>query len=380
MTWQSALKWGVFTVLVVIAATLFWWPSRPAKIELLPFTDSPPAWDGSFPHLIHSHDSRSSLPKLKTEVSLVQPTTRHDSPVDEFDVDLHSGRFVLRQTDLFVQDVMPVALTRTYITWDNHVRAFGVGGNHPYDICPTGTRFPYTYMDLNLEDGYQVHMPRASKGTGYADAAFRHSTTSSEFYGVITAWNGDGWSLTFRDGRKFLFPEAYYSKSFAQGAATEMDDSQGHRIQLRRDKVRNLKEIVSPGGHTIRLQYDAADRIVEAEDDAGHVRKYSYDAGGHLETVSDGTQTLYQFEYQRLVNDAGYEPWLLTAIVDGKKNLLLRNRYWRGRVSEQALTDGKTYHFEYDLLDGDSVRTTLTLPSGDKKIFFFRDGHLSKQE
>ena len=380
MTWQSALKWGVFTVLVVIAATLFWRPSRPAKIELLPFTDSPPAWDGSFPYLIHSHDSRSSLPKLKTEVSLVQPTTRHDSPVDEFDVDLHSGRFVLRQTDLFVQDVMPVALTRTYITWDNHVRAFGVGGNHPYDICPTGTRFPYTYMDLNLEDGYQVHMPRASKGTGYADAAFRHSTTSSEFYGVITAWNGDGWSLTFRDGRKFLFPEAYYSKSFAQGAATEMDDSQGHRIQLRRDKVRNLKEIVSPGGHTIRLQYDAADRIVEAEDDAGHVRKYSYDAGGHLETVSDGTQTLYQFEYQRLVNDAGYEPWLLTAIVDGKKKLLLRNSYWRGRVSEQALTDGKTYHFEYDLLDGDSVRTTLTLPSGDKKIFFFRDGHLSKQE
>ena len=182
-----------------------------------------------------------------------------------------------------------------------------------------GRDFRTRTMDLNLEDGYQVHMPRASKGTGYADAAFRHSTTSSEFYGVITAWNGDGWSLTFRDGRKFLFPEAYYSKSFAQGAATEMDDSQGHRIQLRRDKVRNLKEIVSPGGHTIRLQYDAADRIVEAEDDAGHVRKYSYDAGGHLETVSDGTQTLYQFEYQRLVNDAGYEPWLLTAIVDERR-------------------------------------------------------------
>jgi hypothetical protein len=34
--------------------------------------------------------------------------------VNEFQIDLHSGLFVLRQTDLFVPDLMPLVLTRTY--------------------------------------------------------------------------------------------------------------------------------------------------------------------------------------------------------------------------------------------------------------------------
>src|SRR5215472_13153768 len=104
---------------------------------------------------------------------MVAPTVRHDNPVNEFEVDLHTGRFILRQTDLFVADAMPLSLTRTYITWDYHSRAFGVAGNHPYDVCPTGSRFPYTYSDLNLEDGQQIYFPRISKGTGYADDVSR---------------------------------------------------------------------------------------------------------------------------------------------------------------------------------------------------------------
>ena len=93
--------------------------------------------------------------------------------------------FVLRQTDLFVSDSAPLSLARTYRVGDFYSRAFGVGTNHPYDICPTGTRFPYTYMDLNLEDGRQIHFRRISQGTGYADAVFEHDETSSEFYGAF---------------------------------------------------------------------------------------------------------------------------------------------------------------------------------------------------
>jgi YD repeat-containing protein len=143
-------------------------------------------------------------------------------------------------------------------------------------------------MDLTLEDWSQVHMPRISKGVGYADAVFRHAQTSSEFFGAQIAWNGNGWTLRFRDGSKFYFPEAYYSKNYAQGAATEMVDAQGHRIQLKRSRVGNLEELISPSGHRITFKYDVADRIVEADEDAGYTRKYSYDHGGHLDTVFDG--------------------------------------------------------------------------------------------
>jgi YD repeat-containing protein len=375
-------KWALALALLACSVFLLLWrpAPRPVKVELLPFTDSPPAWDGSYPYVVISPISGSGPVKFKTSISLIQPTARHDSPVNDFLVDLHSGRFVVRQTDLFVPDVMPLSLTRTYIVWDYHSRAFGVGGNHPYDICPTGTRNPYTYMDLNLEGDRWVHLRRISKGTGYADAVFRHEETSSEFYGAQVAWNGNGWTLDFRDGRTFLFPEAYAATNGAQGAPTEMANADGHRIQLKRNKVRNLEELLSPGGHTITFKYDSADRIAEADDDAGHIRKYSYDRGGHLDTVSDGTRMLYRFEYQRLMNEAGYDPWLLTAILDGDWNVLLRNKFLWGRVSEQKLADGEVYRYEYRLQGRDVLQTTVTLPSGEKKVFAFREGILVEQK
>lgn len=373
-----AWKWGVFLVLIALSAVLFFAPRPVVKVELLPFTNTLPVWDGSDPYVVISPVGDSERLKFESSIAMIQPTVRHDSPVNDFLVNLRTGRFVLRQTDLFIPDVMPLSLTRTYVSWDYHNRAFGVGGNHPYDICPTGTRNPYTYMDLDLEGDRWLRLRRISKGTGYADAVFRHEETSSEFYGAQVAWNGDGWTLTFRDGRKIYFPEAYLAKNYAQGAATEMRDAAGHRIQLNRSKVRNLEELISPGGHTITFKYDRADRIVEADDDAGHVRKYFYDRGGHLETVTDGEHVLYRFEYAPLMREAGYDPWLLTRILDGDWNVLLRNLYVWGRVSEQDLADGEVFRYEYQLAGRDVLQSTVTLPSGEKRVFSFRDGILAE--
>ncbi len=345
----------------------------------MPFSNTPPAWDGSQAWLIISPVAGSTPPKFKAEIAMVKPSVRHESPVNEFVVNLRNGNFKLLQTDLFVPDIIPLCLTRTYFAWNAGRRAFGVGMNHPYDICPTGTRFPYTYMDLNLEDGNVIYLPRISKGTGYADVVFRHSRSSSEFFGAQIAWNGNGWTMKFRDGRKIYFPEAYYAKNFAQGAPTEMVDAEGRRIQLKRDAARNLKELISPSGHKIQFKYDLADRIAEAWDDAGDVRKYSYDQTGHLHTVSDGTQLLYRFEYERLMGGDN-DPYLLTAVLDGNWNVLVRNKFLNGRVSEQTLADGEVYRYGYQFNGAEVIRTTVTLPSGEKKVFFFHDGILTDQK
>jgi YD repeat-containing protein len=381
--WHPPLwKWALVLGLLGCAEFLFLWkrPAPRVKVELLPFTDSPPAWDGSQPWLVISPIAGDSPIRFKASIEMVKPTVRHNVPVNEFVVNLRNGNFKLLQTDLFVTDVMPLALTRTYFAWNPYSRAFGVGTNHPYDICPTGTRFPYTYQVLNLEDGYEVYMPRVSKGTGFADAVFRHDRSSSEFYGATTAWNGNGWTMTFHDGRKIYFPEAYYAKNFAQGAATEMVDAEGHRIQLKRSKVRNLEELISPSGHTITFKYDASNRIVEARDDAGHLRSYSYGDDGHVNTVRDGSHVLYRFEYQRLMSGGENDPWLLTAVLDGDWSVLVRNKFSNGRVTEQALADGEVYRYQYRLNGREVLETTVTLPSGEKKVFVFRDGRLVEQK
>jgi hypothetical protein len=145
---RSGWKWAVAVILVCLAAALWWWPSPPVKVELLPFSNTPPAWDGSQPWLIISPIAGSAPVKFKTEISMVKPTLRHETPVNEFVVNLRNGNLKLLQTDLFVPDIMPLSLTRTYFAWNPHSQAFGVGANHPYDICPTAVKstFPRPTM------------------------------------------------------------------------------------------------------------------------------------------------------------------------------------------------------------------------------------------
>ncbi len=349
--WHPPLwKWLAFLLLVVISVLLFRYKPAPktVKVELLALNYPTPTWDGSYPSVVIPLAPDSGRVNSQSSILLIKPTVRHDLPVNQAEVALDSGMFKLRQTDIFVSDVMPLVLTRTYRVWDTHSRALGVGANHPYDICPTGTRNPYTYMDLNLEDGRAIHFDRISKGTGYADAVFGHYATLSEFYRAQVAWNGEGWTLDFRDGRRFLFPEAYYAKNYAQGAPIEMRDARGNRIQLKRDKVRNLQALISPSGHKIMFKYDGSDRIIEAGDDAGDVRRYSYDPSGHVETVGDGSKLLYRFEYDPFLHERGYDPYLMTTIMDGDGRVLLRNLYKdNSRVSEQRLANGDVYRYDY---------------------------------
>ena len=181
----------------------------------------------------------------------------------------------------------------------------------PLRYLPNRHSVPLHLHGSKLGSDRQIHFRRISKGTDYANAVFGHDETASEFYGAEIAWNGDGWTLDFRDGRQFLFPEAYHAKNYAQGAVFEMRDANGHRLTLKRDNQRKLEQVVSPSGRTITFKYDGADRINSAVDDLGNVRKYSYDAAGHLETVAVASHVLYHFDYAALLHFPGHDPYLV---------------------------------------------------------------------
>ena len=323
-----------------------------------------PTWDGGYP-CVYAVAGTESAPEIGNCTTPVPMSLASKEIVDRFETDLRRGSFVLRQTDLVVSEAgFQLPLTRTYTSQDwvpqNKNHAFGLNANHPYDIAPLGTRNPYTEQYLVLENGDFLYFPRVSAGSGYSDAIYRHSETGSSFYKATQQWIGNGWLTKLQDGSTILFPESYSARNLAQGAATEMTDAAGNKIELVRDSKRNLREIRSPKGGSIKLSYDGDDRIVRAEDDQGRWTTYTYSAKGFLTDVvhSTGNSRYYY-----------YENGLLTWARDEKGRMLIHNSYDSDWIVDQTFANGQTIHYSYDLSKNKrySERVRVTLPDGSVK-------------
>jgi YD repeat-containing protein len=316
-----------------------------------------PRFDGQFPCVFASVTNGGVVPQVG---NCAMPTVYGD-PVDRFETDLRYGNFVLRETDLFLDDGFKVPLTRSYCSneWvdQNPVHAFGRNSNHPFDIAPIGTRNPYTYQMIVLEDADFLYFDRISKGTGYADSVFQYTETSTRFYKATSRWDGHGWTMRLSDGSEILFPESYNAKNLAQGAPYEMRDARGNRLELHRDSQRNLQEIKTPHGHWIRFSYDDSSRIKRAEDDAGHWAQYEYNADGMLESaiLSSGRERHYE-----------YDGVLMTQIKDENGHVLIRNWYRQRFLQKQQFGNGGVYSYNYDWPQDEYFprKVGVTLPDG----------------
>jgi YD repeat-containing protein len=319
-----------------------------------------PRFDGDFPCVFASVNAGNVVPQFGKCAMPTEPA----GAIDRFEVDLRYGNFVMRQSDLYVNDVFEVPLTRSYRSHDwvsaNPVHAFGRNTNHPFDIAPIGTRNPYTYQMIVLEDGDFLYFDRISKGLSYADSVFQHTETSTRFYKATQRWNGSGWTTRLADGSEIRFPESYNAKNLAQGAPTEMRDAQGNRLELRRDPQRNLQEIRTPHGHGIKFSYDDLSRIKQAQDDAGHWTRYEYNSDGMLTSAifSSGRERHYDYDGTRM-----------TRIADENGRVLLRNWYWSGLVIRQEFANGAVYVYAYDWASDRYCpdRVVVTLPDSTKR-------------
>jgi len=301
---------------------------------------------------------------LTASIRQCSPTLHNDDNVEEYEVDLRSGLFLMRKTDLFVSDTMPLALTRGYHLWDRESRAFGIGGNHAFDIFPFGDRFPYTYMELDLCDGRLVHYSRISEGTSYKDDVKEHrGMPATVFEKSQIRWNVDHWHMTFQDGTVYRFPEAYYAKRGVDGALIGMRNPNGEEIKFVRDGRHNLKSLTSPHGRQIQFTYDAGDRVIQAADDEGHVIGYSYDPYGKLTEVREDGRLLWRYLYTY---------GRMTAVEDSDGKEILVIQYRGGRTSRIIQQWAGTYYFEYaETPERHVSETTVTDPSGKKTVLTF---------
>jgi hypothetical protein len=373
---KKLMLWGLVLEIALLGVFIRWsGRSRGAAVrsdaaatvlpEDIAAATLPPRMDGTHPCVYASISDGSMV----TALGRCATPTEHTGSVDRFEADLRYGAFVLRQSDLRLNDVFDAPLTRSYSTNDwipaNKVQAFGMFSNHPYDISPVGTRRPYTYMMLVLEDGDYLYFKRISKGAGFADAVYMHTETSTRYYKAIIRWNGDGWTLRLADGEEMPFPEAYNAKSQAQGAAYEVRNAAGDVLTLRRGAARNLQEIQTPHNHWIRFQYDDESRITRAKDDAGNWVQYGY-SGGMLISVSNSSGAGRQYQY---------EGQLMTAVLDERGRTLVRNEYKSGKLIGQVFGNGDLYRYDYTW-DPDKTypdRIKVTLPDHRERVIAVED-------
>jgi YD repeat-containing protein len=285
--------------------------------------------------------------------------------VDRFDLDLRTGKFVLRQTDLLLTDgALQVPLTRTYTSqlWTSRDNAFGGNSTHDFDIAPVGRRNPYSFLHIVLPDGDFLYCPRISRGTGYADAVYRHSETASRFYKAVTRWDGTGWVTRLDDGSRLHFPEAYEARTMAQGAPTEMTDARGNTLRLIRGPLGILQEIRTPSGRSIRLEHDGGGRVVRAADDEGRSVDYRYSPAGLLSEVRYPGGRARHYTY------AGD---LLITVRDEAGQVLIHNEYEGPRVVRQDYSNGASHAMRYTMADSDEYATeaTVVLPGGATRSF-----------
>ncbi|MEU6426623.1 RHS repeat-associated core domain-containing protein [Microbispora sp. NPDC046973] len=281
-------------------------------------------------------------------------------------VELSSGLMSDTRTDLAVDDVMPIDVTRVMWQGDVESREFGIGTTSRYGMI-LHSEHQYTEVDLYIPGGGKVHYVRTSPGVSFTDAVFEARGTTGEFQGSKVWFKGNGswvgdWRLTLRDGTEYVFPQ--YSRLSA------VRDRYGNEIRLTRaaNPTEDLTQITSPSGKWIKLSYDAQHRVVQARDNIGRTVGYTYNAAGRLEAVTDPAGKVTRYTY----DSSGR----LATARDGRGITYLTNEYdTAGRVLRQTLTDGQVYDFAYTTdANGQITETRVTEPGGRVRRVTFVDG------
>jgi RHS repeat-associated protein len=283
-------------------------------------------------------------------------------------VDLASGFYVQEQTDLYVDDALPIDVMRTYRPGDYNRRAFGIGMSLSYSSVLYSAN-QYQVVDLIQPDGGLVHYTRIINPANPTDNDWvtAHFITNSPgpFYQSRIDWNGDGWNLIRTDGMLYVFGE--------NAPLQNIQDRFGNKITFTRsDGIRgNITQVSSSNGRFIRFSYDSNNCITQAVDNIGRTMSYTYDSSSRLTTVTDpnGGVTTYTWDSSNRVQ----------SIQDARGVTTITNTYdANDRITNQGLPGGVAFQFAYTLNgNGNVTKTTVTDPRGYVREMTFNNAGYS---
>jgi len=255
-------------------------------------------------------------------------------------VDLATGMFTYRRTDLAINDVLPIGISRTYLPSDPNVRPFGVGMNFSYNMAlyqPNASE-----IDLELADGTLVPFKQQAAGVfvcASVPGAWQQATLAQYVNPNYTHKNQ--YKVTMHDGSSMLFD------GDPPNPLLELRDANGNAIKFTYTN-HQISRVTSPNGRTIDLTY-TGNLITQIKDNAGRTVVYQYDAAGtRLTKVFDADQTILPLA-QQVPMAYGYDAnGRLYTVTDKRGKTLLTNQYYPdGRIQTQTLGDGTSWGYTY---------------------------------
>jgi RHS repeat-associated protein len=282
-------------------------------------------------------------------------------------VDLASGFWVEAKVDLYLNDVLPIVLTRTYRQGDPNVQDFGVGMTLNYELYLWSANL-YQDADLITPAGGRIHYVRVTPGNGPVEAIYTTSNAPGPYFNSKIFWNGNGWTLLRPDGMSYVF---------SPNAGIEyMQDRYGNRISFTRSGgiATPITAISSSNGRSINLTYTNG-VVTSATDNIGRTVSYTYDTSRRMQTVTDPDGGITTYTWDTTNNR-------ITAVQRPRQNpngpAAVTNSYdSNGRVQTQTLPDSKTWQFAYTL-DGSGkvIETDVTDPNSNvRKVTFNSAGY-----
>lgn len=290
-------------------------------------------------------------------------------------VDLSTGLFVYKKTDLVLPDTIPLDLTRTYRQNDSGSHSFGIGTTLPYDMYIAGDS--HSFGELILPDGGRVRYDYDSSRT---DGAWgEHLATPSAFYKskLFQRTTSVGWDIKLQDGTIYRFyvkSARFPYGSEARAVLEAIEDRYGNKLTITRDTSEGsdlrITKISTPNGRYVEFTYDAGGRIAQAQDNSGRVVSYTYDANGRLWKAMNVNGGVTEYTY-----DISHR---MLTVKDPRGIIYLTNEYdQNGRVSKQTQADQSVYQFAYTLdTNGKVTQTDLTDPLGNiRRTIFNGNGY-----
>jgi RHS repeat-associated protein len=294
-------------------------------------------------------------------------------------VDPSTGAFIMEKTDLYLPDVMPLALTRVYNSFDNdpgNVRPFGIGMTHAYNLYQWSASNG-TFQDGNLiqPDGGRIYyVPKSGSGLG---TTFECRSAPTVFFKSLLSFSGNIWTYQLKDGTQYVMGHSAALQLIRDryGNETRLTWSQTNAFGV---GVGNIVRITSPNGRWIEFTYDTTfpvNRVTQAKDNLGRTVSYVYDNNGHLSTVTDPENNVTTYTW-----DANNR---LATIKDGRNIVYLTNHYdANGRVDHQTPADPTaSYSFAYTTDgNGNVTQTDITNPRGSVERIAYNPDHYATSD